>query len=424
MRGMQPQPSSRLPLFAPVLLSASLLCASLLCTVGCGSQSPPDGAEREDPTEHPTAPGAAATPLVLTQHTLLDAGMRNMQSHTVLAPKGWEVEGGAWWPGTAYPAVLPSQLVSVAAPDGRFLRVSPSLGASDFQPNASSRRMGAKRPQEGASDNGYPVLYVPQDLDEWQAFIQKGLTEDLPDARGLRVTKAIEIPELTKSLEKQLAPIRAQQQRDNEQWAAMGGGTQSSCSGAGLGFEWKATIDGVSTEGLVMLTTMRMDSDTQVGRQTFWSIESVATFGAPKGQLEATLPLLMSIAGSIQPTAEWARMRAEHSAALNRIAAKGAADRARVFAETNREIAAMMDETNRIASGANDRSHAKFINMIRGVDDYTGGGAEETVQLPSGYDHVFRGAGGEFLLTNDALFDPNSDTALNGTDWQPMQQAR
>ncbi len=44
--------------------------------------------------------------------------------------------------------------------------------------------------------------------------------------------------------------------------------------------------------------------------------------------------------------------------------------------------------------------------------------------MPFGYDHVYSNGRGEYLLTNDALFEPNVDRSTNAADWTRMEGNR
>lgn len=355
-------------------------------------------------------------------HKVRDKGSGDMESHTVLAPRDWTVQGGAWWAPTQLFNILPSQDITVESPDGRAVRVGPSFGACDFQPSAYSQQFGAKRAPEGTADNGYPVVYMPESLPEWKKWLQqKILPAEYPDAQRIRVNEATVIPELTQILQRQLEPLRQQQAAENQQWAAMGSGMQSFIDGAVLAFEWSYRQDGKSWDALLVVGHTYLGSDTEVGRQLWWTIEPSISYRAPKGELEQSMPLLMAIANSVRPTPQWAKMKSDHIRAMNRIAAKGAADRANLIAESNREINKMINDGWNERNAVRDATHEKFINTMREVDNYTVTGSTDSVQLPSYYDHVYSNGNGDYLLSNDALFDPNTDPAFNSANWSTMQ---
>jgi hypothetical protein len=394
------------------------------------SPSPTTRAQATNPAENhnraaatpPDAPPADA--IVLTSHTLSDPGMNNMPSHTVLAPKGWAVEGGAFWAGRNFFRILPSQDIKATAPDGRQVHLGPSLGALDFIPSAQSRQMGFDRPEEGSAQDGYLVLYMPEDLDAWATFLEeKGIAQNYPEATDIAVNEVVVVPELTQIIKKQYEPILRQLEQQNQQSAAMGLNMRSAGDAAVLAANATYTLGGKRYEQLFVFGTSYLLTDSDSGRQVFWSIEPNVVYRAPAGELDDAMPLLMAIANSLRPTPQWAKMKADHIAKMNQINAQGAAERSRIIAESNREISRIITEGYEQRQATMDRSHRQTINAIREVENYTTPGSSTTVQLPHHYNHVYTNSNGEYILTDDALYNPNLDPTLNQHDWQPMQRA-
>src|SRR6185295_5260515 len=131
--------------------------------------------------------------IVMKQHVLTDKGMGDMKSHTVLAPDGWKVEGGAWWSGVNFFKILPSQDVAITAPDGRRVRLGPSLGLKDYLPSEyAARQLRAVRPAEGTAAEGYLVLHMPSTPDEWRTFIaEKAVRSNFPAATDIQVVRVV-----------------------------------------------------------------------------------------------------------------------------------------------------------------------------------------------------------------------------------------
>ena len=397
-------------------------------TAGSGAKPAATPATKPGAAPSPAADPARPRPtgrVVMKLHTLTDKGSGGMQSHTVLAPAGWTVEGGAWWPAPAFFRILPSQDIKVTAPDGRMVHVGPSIGATDFLPSDyAASQLGGKRPQEGTASEGYPVLYMPANLDEWKTFIaDKAIRTAYPKATNVRVERVVPIPELTAILQRQLEPIKQQNAAANERSRALGVGTFSFSDGAVLGASTTFELDGKSWEQLNVFGVMHTGLDTQVGRQLWWGIEPSVAFLAPAGKLEESLPLLMSISYSVRMTPAWAKMKSDHMAKMNQIDAKGAADRAQIWADSNREVSRIINDGYRERSASSDETHRKFINSIRGVEDYTTSAGGTSVQLPNEYSYVYGNGNGEYILTNEAGYDPNADKGVNNTTWETMKAA-
>ncbi len=364
--------------------------------------------------------------VLMKLHTLNDPGSGNMPSHTILAPADWKVEGGAWWPAPQFFNILPTQDIKVTAPDGRLVHIGPSLGASDFRPSAFAQaQLGARRADEGSADNGNLVLYMPNTLDEWKTFLlEKAFKKSLPTATNFTMKSVVVIPELTAMLKKQLEPIIRQQEISNQQSRQMGLAMHSFADGAVLSGTCFYELDGKKWEHLIVFGTTQVGTDSQTGRQLWWAIEPSVSYRAEAGQLEANMPLFMAIANSVRMTPKWQAMKSDHSAKMNQIAAKGAADRSRIIANSNREISKIINDGYNERQASMDRTQKQVINAIRGVDDYTVPGSQDVVQLPNNYSHIYSNGNGEYLMTNDSLYNPNTDSNINNHTWSTMEAAK
>jgi hypothetical protein len=303
-----------------------------------------------------------------------------------------------------------------------MVRVGPNLGAVDFRPSAMAMaQLGSRRPAEGGVDAGYLIVYLPDSMDEWRVFLEnKAFKASLPQATNVQMGEVSVVPELTELLRRQIAPIQQQQEATNRM---MPGDIHGSCDGAVLSGTCTYELDGKKWEHLIVFGVVYLASDTQVGRQLWWSIEPSVSYRAEAGQLQANLPLLMSIANSVHPTAKWAQMKMDHIRKMNQIAAKGAADRSAIIANSKREINKMIIEGDQQRQATNDRSSYNFIKAIREVEDFTGPNDTTPVQLPHYYDHVYSNGAGDYILTNDSLYNPNTDPAVNNRNWDAMKPA-
>lgn len=359
----------------------------------------------------------AAPTVVLRKHTFKDPGSANMDSHTVLAPKGWKVEGGPWWTRQAYFNVLPSQDIKITAPDGRRVHLSPSIVAKDIIPSA---QYGLRRPAEGTADQGYPVIYKPETLQDWTQWVANwSLPKAYPGATNIRIVNGVVVPELTALLKRRIDPLCSMILQQNQVNATVG--MKSFCDGAVLAFEYRYTHEGRDWEEFLMFGTTYTGFDGPAGRNVLWDIDAAVSYRAPAGQLEANLQLLKTIGDSLRTTPQWARMRADHQAKLSNIARKGAAERSRIIAQSNREINEIITKGYERRQAIQDRTHERVINSIRDTEDYVIPGTNEYVQLPSYYDKVYTNGSGDYILTSDQLYDPNTDTTINSQQWQTME---
>jgi hypothetical protein len=59
---------------------------------------------------------------------------------------------------------------------------------------------------------------------------------------------------------------------------------------------------------------------------------------------------------------------------------------------------------------AEDRASREFSEYICGSENYYDSVNDTQVELPDGYDHAWTNALGEYLLSNEAGFDPNMNS--------------
>lgn len=346
---------------------------------------------------------AAAPTLVLTKQTFTDPKSGNMPSHTMFIPQGWKTEGGAFWAAPQMFRIHPSQLIKVAAPDGRLVVVGPTLGAYDFLPSQmAQQQLGARRPQEMAIQNGTPVLHLPKTLKAWGDWIgEKAIKAGYPKATNVKIDPVETIGPLTKLLHQQLAPIMRQQNQQNQFAAQNGDPSRVWCNGAVMAARATYDLDGKSYEHVWVWSFTVIGTDAQVGREMLWSIEPSVSFRAPLGKLKAEMPLLMTIANSVRMTRKWATMKATHLAKMQKIDNDAFVARAVQHAQFSNEMRAIIAKTGRNQAAASDRSQDQFIKSIHEVSDFSMPNNGPTVTLPIHYKHYYTD-GETIVLTNDA----------------------
>ena len=382
-----------------------------------------ESGRRESAIERPTV--APTGSVVLTKHTFKDRGTRNMESHTVLVPKGWEVEGGAFWAPKQYYAMLPSQDIRVTSPEGVSVRIEPKMTAKAFQPPPE---LAAATPPTGASAKGFPVVPLPADVRGWKSWLQSQvLPAELPKAKGIQVRDAAVVPELTWELKRRHAPYKQMLESRNGM-----GSSRITADSAVLSFECTYQLDGVSYEEVrVVAFTYMHDDGPYTGRATMWNVESSVSYRAPKGQLQDNIALLKTIADSVRMPPQWARMRADLFARLMKMSReaalrdlKASRKRSEIIAQSSQDLSDIIHAGYQKREAIRSSSQAKLIHAIQGTEEYKTPGSDTVVHLPHGYDHVYSNGRDEYLLTNDSLFQPNVDSSTNGAEWTRMKVTR
>lgn len=361
----------------------------------------------------------------LRQHTFKDKGMSGMESHTILVPDGWKAEGGAFWAPRQWVNVMPSQDIRVTGPDGTLVSIEPSFMAKDFTPPPG---LGMQKPPTGSVDGGFPVVPWPTGIAQWKRWLgQDVIKAAFPKATGIQVKDAMMMPELTESMRRAYAPLKRMLESKNGL-----GGVRTTADCQVLGFYSTYTIDGTPLEELRLVSlTSTVNEGSYIGSTVMWSIDRAFTYRAPEGTLEENMGLLKAIADSVRMTDKWFSMRADLQARLLKISRQIALDNMNAARKRSEILAQSSQDLNRISSDGyrnrqaiRDGVHKRVIHSIRVTEVYSVPGANQSVHLPSSYDNVYTNGQGEFLLTNDTLFQPGVDLEYDGSSWTKMSVAR
>lgn len=435
MRSIRQEVRRRLPGAAAALLAVLVPLAPTGAQPAANPFDPPApaaGRNPFDPTPGPQQPQQRQQPqqqqqrVILRVAQMVDPGMGNMPSHTILVPDGWKLTGGAWWPTKQeLYGIPPSQLITVAAPDGRAVMILPGMIAVDPRLSPMAMQYGNRRPADGTSANGVRVATFPDSPEAWRAAAERNIFRVIvPDAQDLRVDPITRVPALSALLQRQLAPLKAMYADSNRQSTQYGASVE--INGDVFATLAHYTLGGKRFEHLLIFGSCCQANRSQLTTDLRWTVDPAVTYRAEEGQLSAQMPLLMAVANSLRMTDAWAAMKADHLAKMSGIAAKGNADRAGIWADSAREIGRTITEGYNDRSRRTDATADNYTKGFRGVDDYVSvNGGAMPVQLPHDYARVFGTAHGEYILTNDVNYDPNTDQSLGGgRTWSPMQPAR
>lgn len=395
-------------------------------TGGSGASTPPRAEpRRNDPPRPDTDAPPSAAPLeaqlVLSPVELRDPGMDGVVSHRLLKPKGWRLEGGAQWTPQRYKDFVHLNL-RVEAEDGRAFVVYPG-GLHTYIDGPLMA--GAPMPQPGTVSEGVTFMPPPASVQDYVTRVV--LPEHRPRARDLEVVAVTPLPEIARLMEASFGMVIDNARQGDAQAAAMGYRSETSFSFAAEKLHVRYEEAGAPFEeeiyclGYVMTMATQMPS--APGHTTYtWSVEDLRSARAPRGKLAATRPIIEAIAASMQQDPRWSAAIRELQARINRKELAAIARRGEIMRQANEEVFARHQDSVRKASESQDRLNQKFCDMIRDVDRYSTGDGQVT--LPSFYDRAFSDGQGNYLLTNDALFDPNTDATLNSSNWRTIERVR
>ena len=153
-----------------------------------------------------------------------------------------------------------------------------------------------------------------------------------------------------------------------------------------------------------------------------WVASYLFSFRAPKGQLAGNAEKFWVMARSFRPNPQWFN---KYTQLVNMLVQRQIqqirqiGEISRIISRTNDEISDMIMRSYKQRSAVYDRLADQFSQAIRGVDAYYDPTSQGRVELPGGYDRVWSNGLGDYVLTDDANFDPNVDSNQN---WTPLRR--
>lgn len=318
---------------------------------------------------------------------------RPIPAARMLVPHDWQAQGGVMWNPTS--PCGQSGIFEWAAwsPDGLY--------GVELMPNTTWQM------------NNLPPQFQTQDpCPKRNATSARQYLEQLVQERrpGARVLDYRDRPDLVQAsgVTERRTPMAMGELR---QWAESGEVL--------LGYTYNGTPRREVIQATVIFTHSIMQNVALGGTTENLAVIAMPAFAfrAPDGRLDFTMA--ESLRSSIRSDPEYDRRMAAHYQTINRIQAKGTADRA---AATQRHGDEMLDIINQGYENRQrimDEGHDRFSRVIREVDVYNDP-LDGQVELPSHYNRAWRLDGGDYLLSNDLNFEPWRDLGVNGTEMERL----
>jgi len=391
----------------------------------------PGGGPVTRPAERPATPPAnrpvtrpAARPrtLFLERRTVRDPGIENIASHTLLVPRGWRFRGEVRW--TIRRTANPVNFVgAIQAPDGREVVFAPMMA---FAYASNPAMLGTQlAPEPGRAMDGSRIAPSPRRPGE--VVVRYLLPELRPRARGVRVLSADNPRGAQAPLTELLRPALTDAERLNQWNRKLGNGITTrpwwTAERVRVAYEedgrrWEEEFH-LWVFGIHYALNGGFGMHSEYGN---WYVAQIRAMRAP-GDLDAGLPTLSLLASSLRETPRWhaviMRMRRNVAA----IQQRGARERSRILSRAAAEISDIQRNAWREQQRGMDRVARAFSDMIRGVQRYRrpDGG---TIAIDQNWRRVFSDGNGSYVLSNDALYDPNTDPAFKNHHWSELERYR
>ncbi len=357
--------------------------------------------------------GGSAPSVTLEPVTLRDQGMGNVTSHTLLAPKGWQVQGGPVWSRPELYQDFMHLNLRVTGPDGSALSVYPGgiyQWSDIYEINANAGLMDRTQiPRPGQTlPEGLTFMPMPQTTAGYA--LQHVIGKHRPNATNVQVVEAKELTDILAIAREQARGQYESIEQDNARTRqmGMGGGTQLTQFADKVRVTYQENGQAFEEElyvvGWAMMSQIAMAGNQgPMMSKAVWSVTDVSGARTPVGVANQR-PVVEAIGLSLRPDPRWQAMIIQ----LRNQIAKGVMDGIVKRGEINKAAMDAAWESHQQAvrsqSESTDRINTKFVNAMREVDDYASTDGT-TVQLPSHYNNVYTDGQGGYILSDTIIED-------------------
>lgn len=340
--------------------------------------------QQAPPTQAQAAPRGV---LKLTRLAVHDPRVNNIEAVSMLIPAGWKAEGGIQW--YTHFRILACLIMRIT---------DPQTGAGiEFLP--LQRFIWIHQPiVPMAPGSNYLGSVVSQPITDVPRFIQAFYgSESLARLGNARVAGTQDLPEV--------ANLMAQVNQ------------ASLAKAARVRYEYESGGQTWEEDVYCALSFYNLP------QLVIWHVDHAYAFRAPKGMLDRLTPLMITVLTTQKVSLDWYAAYQYVGQLFDermRQGIRAAGDLSRRIAQNNAEISQMFAESYRQRSESQDRIHRSFTEYIRGVETYRNPFENRSVQLPSGYSNVWVNRSGEYILSNQAGFNPNAGSNI---EWQQISRA-
>jgi len=336
-------------------------------------------------------PATVARPgtLAFRRVSVQDPGINNIEALSLLIPSGWTTKGGIQW----FPdySILANLLMTITDPDtGAQIEFLPVQNFTWLQHMVVPMQPGTN----------YLGNILHQPVQDARAFVQEFYTPGaLPHLADAQFVSDEDLPQIAAQVSK-----------------AFGG--QSRVKSTRVRYRY--TRDGTPWQEDIYLTLVY--TDWQLG--TLWSVYSACAVRAPQNEFDGLAPLMITSVTTLRLSPDWySGYRYVSKLFENRMrqSISNAAAISDTISRNSEEIRQMYSDSYREQQASQDRISREFSETIRGVETYSNPYEDRPVELPSGYNDAWVNARGEYLLSNDANFNPNEQDT---TQWRRMEPQR
>lgn len=222
------------------------------------------------------------------------------------------------------------------------------------------------------------------------------------------------------------------EQRLPELAKALGAGAQSapgvtsSADGAKIRIEYQKNGVWMEEEiyGVVEQIQFSMPSMYGTIINNNWFMDYLFSFKAEKGKLDSQSKIFQAMTYSFRVNPKWFNkynQLVEYLVQMQIKQIQNIGEISRIISKTHNEISNQITQSYNQRQKVYDRIADNFSQYIRGVDKYHSPIDSKPVELPSGYQNAWTNSLGEYILSDNPNYNPNTGSNLN---WQKMERGK
>jgi hypothetical protein len=342
------------------------------------------------------------------QYVVEDAALKQ-PAFTMLIPSDWKGEGAIIW--RAHP-FYPATGAFVATKPGSVDRITlyPQLPFVDGIRQSAGQTAAIAGPDavkfamsnfpEGGNYMGNEVRILMPPAKYVEEIVLKRFRKDI---KSYKVIKVDNMPEWAKSSALAASAVP---------------GMPVKSAAARVRLEYKLDNRTIHEDFFVML------SGVEILNSLYWGAESCSSVRAEAGQVDKLQPIHQTVVHSMKIDEHWFSRFVQVSQMLQdtvRMQQKQVMEISHIVKDTNDHISKTISDSYRAQQQTQEKMHLQFSNIIRGVDQYAMPDGKSTVTLPSNYNHAWVNGAGEYILSNNPLYNPNQRLQGNWTEVKPAR---
>jgi hypothetical protein len=376
------------------------------------SQAAPPSQGVSSPAPGPSAQGSNAQGHVLRVKVVKAVDQYGfdhpMASASMLVPTDWQSQGGTTWVMKDKCNGIQTSL-RTSGPDGRGVEIFPTFNWVWADDPTSLKATAAQTARLGS----HPCdVMPPMNASD---FLRRNLSRYRPNAQLVKLELAPKLMDLLQ-----------QQARQNEQAGGRYNLKQRIQPDVIKG-RVRYSLNGQAIEEWIVAATIVTGTlgqsynarSMQTGQAYSYKCAAYVTGEwAPEGQLDSSEKFFELVAGTYRPDPAWQAKVSGHLLAMQQIQLKGVHDRAAIVSKNADDIRYIQRQSYENTQRAEDHRSEQWAQTMRGVETYRNPSTGETVELSNLYGHAWVNNRGEYLLSDQASFDPS---VTFKEDWKPLE---